>query len=574
MKQNISELVEWAKVHGAEISPEIEFAEDELKGICAFSREELPNAKIKIPEDIIISSELAAKHFPRCAEKGNTWLKFLLCKFKFEKMQPFGPYIRSLPRKLNSPLVWNPAERQLLQNTNLGNSIQEKLHIIFAEWYKWVLKYPQVFDKRAVVSDLELYERYDAVSAEELYENVLDHSSKGEAKVWYSFAAFLWAHLVLLSRAFPEYIIHTQSDECSVMLLPLLDLLNHDPNSKVQWRASDNDFLFEKLEPTSVGQEVSNNYGPKGNEELLLGYGFCQEDNEYDCVALKIKVPLEIIETILMTEQSLQLPILDDYTTFAFENPKRRPNKENRNPLHFKDGVTYYINARDDSCLHPLLDLFSYLSKVEGETWSDLRPRLQGLQSLRAALRLKLDQASAAPEIFCSETYSVVHYRRHCAQVYRTGQRLVLKHSISSLKAIEKNLITQYREQLLNLKKILKNDETFTQDELPSFFMGQDQNKISFDDSLEIIVLWVAAKIKNNTFNLKHHWVERQFTDFIQRSSNMDVSPDIMTLHSELFSHNKPKVSLEELNNAYQFVLANSFTRSSSSNETMLVRNC
>ncbi|SJM83748.1 related to Ribosomal N-lysine methyltransferase 1 [Zygosaccharomyces bailii] len=573
MKPTISALTDWAKDNGAEISPEIEFTEDAVKGICAVSTAELSNAKIKVPESIIISTQLASTYFPVNPGDGNTWIKFLLCRLKFQEELRFGPYIRNLPQTLNSPLVWNPREWQLLEGTNLGNSLKDKLYKIFTEWYEFVLKYSHIFASSPLSHDIDLYKRFDAVGPDELYVDVLQHAAKGDAQLWYSFSAFLWAHLILLSRAFPEYIIHPGCNEGSVILLPLLDLLNHDAYTKVQWYSTNNNFYYEKLETTGAGQELTNNYGPKGNEELLMGYGFVEECNEFDYVALKIRVPFETLEAILHSEDSIQLPSLDDYTTFAFERPQTQPAKEKCNALFYKDGVTYFINARDDKCLIPLLELFSYLSKAQTEKWSDLRPRLQGLQALRTALQSKLQQLSLFSDISDSKTYSIDKYRRHCADIYRRGQHSVLKHSISSIKAVEKSLIKQCGDRLLNLKKIIKNDSRFTQDELPSLFKGEDQNRVSFEDTLEIIVLWVASKVKYDTFNSKHMWIGQQFHSFLKRSLSLEVTQDVKALYAELFPQNKAEISLDEVNLAYNFVLENSFTRSSSSNETILVRN-
>ncbi|CAD7955879.1 unnamed protein product [Amoebophrya sp. A120] len=41
------------------------------------------------------------------------------------------------------------------------------------------------------------------------------------------------------------------------------------------------------------GQEVFNNYGPKGNEELLLGFGFTIENNCFDCMQLRVTVEVK-----------------------------------------------------------------------------------------------------------------------------------------------------------------------------------------------------------------------------------------------------------------------------------------
>lgn len=40
-----------------------------------------------------------------------------------------------------------------------------------------------------------------------------------------------------------------------------------------------------------VGQQAFNTYGPKPNEELLLGYGFTTPSNPSDLVALKLSIP-------------------------------------------------------------------------------------------------------------------------------------------------------------------------------------------------------------------------------------------------------------------------------------------
>lgn len=40
--------------------------------------------------------------------------------------------------------------------------------------------------------------------------------------------------------------------------------------------------------PISAGQELFNNYGPKPNSELILGYGFSLPENPDDTIVLKV----------------------------------------------------------------------------------------------------------------------------------------------------------------------------------------------------------------------------------------------------------------------------------------------
>lgn len=73
------------------------------------------------------------------------------------------------------------------------------------------------------------------------------------------------------------------------MLLPLLDILNHRPGAKVEWQARYSFVGLQLLEAYDAAQELSNNYGPKDNESLLLAYGFTIPNNPFDHVVISLK---------------------------------------------------------------------------------------------------------------------------------------------------------------------------------------------------------------------------------------------------------------------------------------------
>jgi hypothetical protein len=50
------------------------------------------------------------------------------------------------------------------------------------------------------------------------------------------------------------------------VLLPLLDLLNYRPLSRVEWQAGLNEVGLQVLDSFAENQEVCNNYGPRDNE--------------------------------------------------------------------------------------------------------------------------------------------------------------------------------------------------------------------------------------------------------------------------------------------------------------------
>jgi len=105
--------------------------------------------------------------------------------------------------------------------------------------------------------------------------------------------SLLWAATIFTSRAFIS--THILPDRETVPLLfPVVDILNHSVSAKVEWdfqpRTS---FSLKLLEGDTVtdGQELFNNYAPKQNDELLLGYGFCLEHNPIEQFPLKLAFP-------------------------------------------------------------------------------------------------------------------------------------------------------------------------------------------------------------------------------------------------------------------------------------------
>ncbi len=87
------------------------------------------------------------------------------------------------------------------------------------------------------------------------------------------------------------------------VLFPGLDAANHNPSAKVDWTFDPGRFSVALAEDESVaaGDEVFNNYGPKSNGELLIGYGFCIQDNPHDTVAMTLKAPPQALQNDLQT---------------------------------------------------------------------------------------------------------------------------------------------------------------------------------------------------------------------------------------------------------------------------------
>ncbi|KAF8639752.1 hypothetical protein AX17_001014 [Amanita inopinata Kibby_2008] len=126
-------------------------------------------------------------------------------------------------------------------------------------------------------------------------------------------ASFTWerylaAATYLSSRAFPSSLLAPNPTLLSrpstePVLIAGIDLFNHARGAAVTWAVSYPDLdsadpsVRSQKEPvislvlhgpTEPGQELFNNYGPKPNSELILGYGFSLPDNPDDTIILKI----------------------------------------------------------------------------------------------------------------------------------------------------------------------------------------------------------------------------------------------------------------------------------------------
>lgn len=119
---------------------------------------------------------------------------------------------------------------------------------------------------------------------------------------------YLTASTHLSSRAFPSSILSPDpslvaSPSTYPVLIPGVDLLNHKRGQPVSWIVScqdaasdivsivvhpksDSDFETAPLHGELI--EVFNNYGPKPNDELILGYGFSLPDNPDDTIMLQV----------------------------------------------------------------------------------------------------------------------------------------------------------------------------------------------------------------------------------------------------------------------------------------------
>ncbi|KAF7355622.1 SET domain-containing protein [Mycena sanguinolenta] len=185
------------------------------------------------------------------------------------------PYVKSLPTldKLRTPLHFTQAELELLKGSNLYGATLDRQR----EW------------------QAEFEECRSAVS-----------TVNREWADKFTWELYLTAATHLSSRAFPSTLVSrnltlTSPGDPEPILLPGVDSLNHARAEPVSWVQSylgsgpvpDAGSCISLVlhNPVTAGAELFNNYGPKPNAELILGYGFSLPNNPDDTIVLKLGGP-------------------------------------------------------------------------------------------------------------------------------------------------------------------------------------------------------------------------------------------------------------------------------------------
>ncbi|KAJ5595270.1 uncharacterized protein N7459_001478 [Penicillium hispanicum] len=282
------ELAEWVAAQGGYIDDSVCIAQDAQRGVHMQVKADWPHNVTK--ETRVINTPLGvtmsyfnaidyecargkfSSHgviFPRAFVDAvgieETSAFFLMGQFLRGEKGFWFPYLRTLPQpgQLTTPLFFGEEDVDWLQ----GTGIQEAAVHRFQSW-------DEKFD-----SSIAKLEELGFEGLEE-----------------YTWDLYLWASTIITSRAFSAKVLSSAveasdlPDDGVSVLLPLIDLPNHRPLARVEWRAGAEDVGMIVLEEIAPSQEISNNYGPRNNEQLLMNYGFCLPNNQTDYRIVKLGV--------------------------------------------------------------------------------------------------------------------------------------------------------------------------------------------------------------------------------------------------------------------------------------------
>ncbi|KAF9481868.1 SET domain-containing protein [Pholiota conissans] len=294
---SVVSLKSWLSDHGGVFHPKTRFRQDVSGSGVIATENMLPDLTVvSCPFDLVITQAVAKKavskilgDFTDIHTNGWTerqWISTYISLHWIIDRQDSSiadnlrhdRYLDTLPsaENLRTPLHFSPAEREIFKGTNLYGATADRER----EWrLEWNQCSQLVTQSKALLTELFTWEKY------------------------------LTAATYLSSRAFPSSLLSAtpsllHSPSTQPILIPGVDALNHARGQPVSWLVTYPDDKKNPAlpcvaskrpkislvihTPAVQGQELFNNYGPKPNSELILGYGFSIPNNPDDTIVLKI----------------------------------------------------------------------------------------------------------------------------------------------------------------------------------------------------------------------------------------------------------------------------------------------
>ncbi|KAK3711071.1 hypothetical protein LTR37_009858 [Vermiconidia calcicola] len=452
---------EWLRTHNGFYHANVHLRHDEDSGYHLRTTAPLP------PETLTVSTphSLALSYLNALVDDAFPVFKQQKHRFKVEAIGFFYLMAQYINREQS---FWKP------YLDTLPCPYQELTEALFFEHEEDVAWLEDTDVWRTVCARAQVYEMYHRDGIEVLREAGIDTQP-------YTWHLFKWAATIYASRSFSSRSLRPTSnkywaayksrpsdgtrqavllDMCHAsaedlhfpVLFPGLDAANHSPDAKVDWTFDPGRFtinLSTESEGLQAGDEFFNNYGAKGNGELLIGYGFCIPDNPHDTVGMTLKAPPTSLQSKLHSTHPGYFTNEGNWNpkkaTFYLKRPhttpqttsglSQRPQIFHQLPeallelllyiLRDERGLEFKSYARP---LHHLTDLESdgrrYLPHIARMIVQSLAPKLPKLQLTSSTLP--------------SEPKSK---KQRLASIYRQGQNDILTSLISALRTYTRSLI-------------------------------------------------------------------------------------------------------------------------------------
>lgn len=495
---HIDNLLKWATTHGSRLHASVDIYTDPTYGIALRAKQQPPHAHTRIvscPFNLSLSTlnaldafaGLRARSplFPAAMRAWGTDERrahvlgnfFLVLQFLMGRESFWWAYVAALPQPetgreaegLGTPLYYAEGDRVWFGGTSLEGAVRGREERWRREWevgrrvldavgeedgggvgrwrgcwtwelYRWAAT---IYSSRGFVSSL--------VPAEVFAEDV-----GGESEGYFFGSDENGEELVAsssCSAVSPQRHRTAQTLKCGLVpvLFPVVDLANHDASARVAWfsdvhhEPKDLSIIVEADIP--AGQQIFNNYAPKGNTELLLGYGFLIEGN--DEVPIAFRAPGAELAALRERQDCFRTcgGGKANYTFHVRARPYPRPGDNVRLEEFeiFEEGCIDLLailvaNHREREFLTRNPGYCPERSSSASLAGSMCRNTLHAISILREKLRLELGKIVEMG--IRLKLGSPRNAFQRTAQTYRQGQIDVLEHAVVPLENLLKRALT------------------------------------------------------------------------------------------------------------------------------------
>ncbi|KAF2449464.1 SET domain-containing protein [Karstenula rhodostoma CBS 690.94] len=421
----VERLVRWFITHGGELSADVDIAFDPSSGYhCRATRTLSSPVVARCPLGLTLShlnldhtqswvprvESPLAKCIGRIPNNVLTYLLLVEQRLHTDRNSlKWHPYIACLPEPsaMTTPLWFDHEDMQCLAGTNLARETSVKLDRLTEEWHQ----------AKEVMRSLDIDTNM------------------------FSFEWFRWAATIISSRAFiSTHIIPDR--ETFPILFPVVDILNHSPTAKVEWDFHPlQDFTLKILghEEVRPGDEVYNNYAPKQNDELLLGYGFCVPDNPVEQFAIKMRLSPQIeqaAQSMNMFEPA-NIPFGMD-TSFLTADPTEEPEylRPKGHPFGRYQNRLPFFRAIPPRIVHMFfIQALMNLNMHPEHIQADSVPSRIVLETLLLTYEA-IDNRSQSLPLSPQRQAPFSNDKQKYATIYRDGQAKILHSIRAELKAV------------------------------------------------------------------------------------------------------------------------------------------
>lgn len=500
-KETLKSFISWAKENNSTISNNVDFCWDDKSGIKALLNKRIEineprdknqnkNQLFSVPKQLLITYDLAIESFAidsidlnsrngldqLLKENPNAITQLFLTKLKFgnvtieknkinefdmTKQADLKPYLDILPLNLTQPYFWPSEKLNLLQGTDLLIITKSNLNNWFNEW----LNLTKILNIDIDTTNMQMKDDIDKIL--QYVNSNITNLQEGKLN-WNSFMGYLWSVNIFNSRAFPEIIFN---EECKYLqqafLYPVVDLLNHKSGANVKWTYDDCeknvDFIAKDLNDLKINDEIFNNYGDKSNEELLLSYGFIEENNPFDNARLTLRLNTQLIQEV-----------------------KQRNILEENDKSIIDEDTLQFILSDKNFLPDTLVKLFAYLNRLTSEDKILLRATFEGLDEIINILQAKVDFFKQNSKINGNDTISKL------IKTYSSTQKKIFNQSLEEALKFQKQLLKQTtsKSQSISFKTFFKNDKQFTNSLLFAFGVTKFEDLITKDCVKQVLLLW------------------------------------------------------------------------------------